>query len=131
MMQRPQIGIKVVQTQQTTVLFVEDDPRVRDVLPHVLPAEFKTFVVGSGAEAISVLADEQVDVLFTDIVMPGINGIELVQLAKRANPDLLVIMMTGYISRAAEAEAVGRLMYKPLRPRQIEKAVREAIASRP
>ncbi|MDB5363230.1 MAG: two-component hybrid sensor and regulator [Rhodospirillales bacterium] len=78
-----------------------------------------------------VLSDQQVDVLFTDVVMPGLNGIELAKQARLSYPDLIVILMTGYVSRAAEAEQIGQLLYKPLRPRQIENAVREAIAGRP
>jgi len=115
---------------KTTVLFVEDDDSVRDVLPDILPAEeFRSIVVANGNQALQVLNRQRIDVLVTDIVMAGLDGIELAMRAKAMLPHLPIVLMTGYLSQAHEGERIGRLLYKPLRPLEMEAAIREAIAA--
>ncbi len=67
----------------------------------------------------TLLAENKVDVLFTDIVMAGLNGIELAKRAKQQHPEIKIMFMTGYYSRAADAEPLGKLLFKPLRERQM------------
>jgi len=117
-------------THKFTVLFVEDDPGIRRVLPDLLPGEeFNSIVTDDGEDAMRILDHEHVDVLLTDVVMPGKNGVELATEALQRHPDLHVVLMTGYLSRAEEAERVGPLLYKPVRPDEIENAVRKALAT--
>jgi two-component system, response regulator YesN len=56
-----------------------------------------------------------VHVLFSDIVMPGVSGTDLARQVRQQYPDVKIMLMTGYYSRAAEAVKLGKLMYKPLR----------------
>ena len=115
-----------------TVLFVEDDAGILRVLPDLLPdAEFHSIVTDDGQEAIRILDQEHVDVLLTDVVMPGLNGVELAIEATRRHPGLHVVLMTGYLSRAEEAERVGTLLFKPVRPDEIENAIRKALQEPP
>jgi two-component system cell cycle response regulator CpdR len=87
-----------------TILLVEGDEDVRDVTAAILDAEgFRVLVAQSGDEAVQLLGQEQVNVLFTDIVMPGINGIELARRAERLYPNLKFMFMTGYHSCFAGA----------------------------
>lgn len=114
--------------QAITILFVEDDPNVRDVLPDILPEEeFRSLVADDADEALRILAEERVDLMLTDVFMPGLDGVELAIEAKRTHPDLPVILMTGYISRATQAQAVGPLLFKPVRPHEIEAAIRAVL----
>ena len=111
-----------------TILFVEDDPHIRDILPEILPErEFNSIVATDAEEALRILAEEHVDLVLTDVVIPGLDGIGLVTEVKRAHPDIPVILMTGYISRAAQAHAAGTLLFKPVRPDEIETAIRAAL----
>jgi two-component system cell cycle response regulator CpdR len=104
-----------------TILFVEDDTGVRDVTVRLLESKgFRLLVAGDSDEAMRMLEKNQVDVLFTDVVMPGLNGIELAKQAKLLQPDLKVVFMTGYYSRAAEARMFGELLYKPVRNDELE-----------
>jgi CheY-like chemotaxis protein len=99
-----------------TILFVEDDAGVRESTTAILSAHgFRMLVAPSAEEALGYIAQEQIDVLFTDIVMPGVNGIELAKRARQLRPDLKIVFMTAYYSRAAEAAALGSLMFKPVR----------------
>jgi two-component system, cell cycle response regulator CpdR len=107
--------------QNPTILFVEDDEGVRRSTAEVLAAHgFRMLVADSAKEALRLLAREKVDILFADIVMPGLNGIELARRAKHHHPGIKTILMTAYYSRAAEAqELADKLLFKPLRGPEI------------
>lgn len=111
-----------------TILFVEDDAAVRESTAQLLASKgFHMLVAPDGAAALRVLADNHVDVLFTDIVMHGLDGVALVKQAKQMKPDLKVMFMTGYYSRAAEAEKLGKLLFKPVRGDRLEAELRELV----
>lgn len=81
------------------VLVAEDDDALRSVLIKQLHAlGYSTIETASGDEALQVIkSDRQVDILFTDVVMPGeIDGIELVRSAKRIQSDLKIIVSSGF-----------------------------------
>ena len=84
----------------------------------------------STVAAMRILAQEHVDVLLTDVVMPDKDGIELAREARQLRPNLHIIFLTGYVSRAAVAGALGKLMFKPLRAREIENALEEERTGR-
>ncbi len=88
---------------------------------------FRVLVTENGYEAMRLLAQEHVDVLFADIVMPGLDGIELVKQARLLHPELKVILTTGYLSRAAEGMSVAKLLFKPMRADQIEAEIRNLL----
>jgi DNA-binding NtrC family response regulator len=112
-----------------TILFVDDDDLVRAPLAALLTLHrVRVLVAASAIEAMSMLAQERVDVLFTDIVMPGQDGIELAKQAKALQPHLRIMFATGYFSRAASAEQLGKLLFKPLRADEVQAALNEVLA---
>lgn len=111
--------------RRLTVLFVDDDVPVLAVIAEALRAKgFRVLATDNGAEALRLLMREPVDVLFADVVMPDMNGIELAKRAKQLRPGLKVMLETGYFSRASEARSVAELLFKPLRADQIEAEIR-------
>jgi two-component system, cell cycle response regulator CpdR len=115
-------------TRPLTILFVDDDLAVLSIVAEALSARgFRVLATDKGDEALRLLAQEPVDVLFADIVMPDMNGIELVKRAKLVRPNLKVLLETGYFSRAAEARSFGKLVFKPLRVDQIEGEIRSLL----
>ena len=123
------LSVSVFVAEPFTILFVEDDDLIRRSVPQLLALRgFNMLVAEDGEDALRILEHMHVDVLFADIVMPGVNGIELAKRARQMNPNLKVILATGYFSRAAEAEQVGKLLFKPLRAPQIEAEIREMMA---
>jgi CheY-like chemotaxis protein len=112
-----------------TILFVDDDDLVRAPLAALLKLHgVHVLAATSAIEAMSILGRERVDVLFTDIVMPGQDGIELANQAKKLQPHLRIMFATGYFSRAAAAERLGKLLFKPLRAEEVEAALKDVLA---
>ena len=112
------LGTRVA--QRFTVLLVDDYDLVRGSLMGLLEAQgCRVLVAASGAEALHLLAQDYVDVLLTDIIMPDLDGIALAKEAKRLRPDLRIMFATGYYSRATEAEGLGTLLFKPIRDREL------------
>ncbi|HXG92730.1 MAG TPA: response regulator [Blastocatellia bacterium] len=81
----------------TTLLLAEDDANSRLVFRRALEGEgYRVIDVGSAEDALEVLRSERVDLLITDVLMPGMSGIELLKQARELRPDLRAIVMTGY-----------------------------------
>lgn len=112
-----------------TILFVEDDTAVREMVMLLLREHgFDVLEASNGYEAIRVLVDHSVDLIFTDVVMPGINGFELAQQAKVMRPGVHVLYMTGYADQYfGRGLRYGKLLQKPIRPDQLLAEVCDAL----
>jgi CheY-like chemotaxis protein len=114
--------------QALTVLYVDDDHQVRETIAALLRAEgFRVLEASNAFEAMRVIANERVDVLFTDIVMPSRDGIELAKQAQQLRPDIRVLFATGYFSQTRDAETLGKLLFKPIRASEIRSAFGEML----
>jgi two-component system cell cycle response regulator CpdR len=112
-----------------SVLLVDDDVDARESMAHLLGSRgFAMLVAKNGHEALRLLTHIRADALLVDIVMPDLDGIELAKRAKQLQPDLRVLFMTGHVSRAAEAESLGKLLFKPVRDLEIETELRHLLA---
>lgn len=103
------------------ILVVEDEPQLRDLYERALSAAGHRVAVSAQAEEAlaSFLADPAaIDLLITDLTMPGLSGAELAQRLRTARPGLPIILVTGYTETAAEAQlqALGgvEVLLKPL-----------------
>lgn len=105
--------------RQFTILLVEDDSGVRDIVVRMLSEKgFKVLMARDGYEAIRLLVSQHVDVMLSDIVMPGLSGYELAAQARLIRPMLRILYTTGYDGRAAGQEmaaAYGKILWKPIR----------------
>ena len=116
----------IVAATAFTILFVEDETTVRDVIVRMLSEKgFRVFAAADGYDAVHVLAAHHVDLLFTDVVMPGMDGVQLARQAKLIRPAIKVLFTTGYAQRAAERQAMrlGRILFKPLRRAELIREV--------
>ncbi|HET9320010.1 MAG TPA: sigma-54 dependent transcriptional regulator, partial [Bryobacteraceae bacterium] len=103
----------------TTILVVEDEDDVREFCVDALTdAEFTVESVGSGEAALAVLEHGHIDIVLTDLKMPGLDGLALLKLVKEKYGSIDVVMMTGQatVSTAVEAMRLGAYDYitKPL-----------------
>jgi putative nucleotidyltransferase with HDIG domain len=80
------------------VLIVDDDPAVRDVLANILAftGHYATDIAKDGFEGISKVRDNDYAVIFTDITMPGMSGIDFMKESRKVKPSLPVVVVTGY-----------------------------------
>lgn len=115
-----------------TILIVDDEKNYTTVLSVVLGEEgYEILTANSGQEAIELLGTEEVDLVLTDLKMPGMDGLDVLEKAKRQNPDLPVIMMTahGTVSKAVEAMQKGAYTFilKPFENDRLAIYVSKAI----
>lgn len=97
-----------------TILIVDDEINYTRILAAVLDdAGFETLTANSGSEALDLLYASDVDLLLTDMKMPSMDGIDLLERVKQKDPDLPVIMMTahGTVEKAVEAMQKGAYNY--------------------
>jgi two-component system, NtrC family, response regulator AtoC len=118
----------------STVLLVDDDPGVRFALTEVLlDRGYRVITATSGAQALTLL--DGVDVVVTDLAMPGMDGLELVsQIVARA-PSLPVILLTAHGSeqmvRIASSRGARGCLSKPFDIDDIARAIEQVRVSRP
>ena len=88
------------------VLVVEDEPAVRKLVVEVLEdLGYKVLEAADGPGGLDILqGDDQIDLLVTDVGLPGLNGRQLADAARETRPDLKILFMTGYAENAAMAE---------------------------
>jgi two-component system cell cycle sensor histidine kinase/response regulator CckA len=112
------------------ILVVEDESAVRELAAAVLRrAGYDVTTAASPAEALRV-ADEtlaSVDLILSDVIMPGMRGPELVRLLRERRSDIPALFMTGYVDPATESAAtVGPFLLKPFQPsRLLERVAQE------
>jgi CheY-like chemotaxis protein len=117
------------------ILVVDDDPVVGKSFDRVLSGRGYAVVTASdGTEALRKIAAEEYDAVFTDIRMPGMDGIAVAEQIKRRQPWLPVVVVSGYATAENEARAkaagVSAVLHKPLSPEMIEDSAREALLER-
>ncbi|MHB0980066.1 MAG: hybrid sensor histidine kinase/response regulator [Thermoleophilia bacterium] len=121
-------------TGSETILLAEDNPEVRALVQRVLlRAGYRVFVAVDGEAALSLGLDRggEVDLLLTDLVMPGLRGEELWARLREVHPDVKALFMSGYpaddgVRSMIESGALAFLA-KPFSNEQLLRAVREAI----
>jgi CheY-like chemotaxis protein len=117
------------------VLVVDDDPVIARSFDRVLSGKgYAVITARDGDEALRKLKDEKYDVVFTDIKMPGMSGIEVAERIKATQPWLPVVIVTGYGTdeneARAEAAGVSGFLRKPLSPEMIEGSTEKALLER-
>jgi len=103
-----------------TVLVVDDDPSILCLIEELLSAnEYQTILASSGEEALEIASKQNsIDLLLTDIDMPGINGIVLAKQFCNLHPQIKVLFMSGCIAPSTLFSILGKkvaYLKKPLR----------------
>lgn len=114
------------------ILIVDDEEGMRRLLARVLSREgYEANAVGGGAEALQLIAAEKYDLVITDIKMPGMGGLELLQEIKSYDPALPIIVITAYgtVESAVQALRSGAYDYitKPFETDEIKLTVAKAF----
>lgn len=113
-----------------TILVVEDDPRVRAATGTALSElGYPAILCGSGSEAIDQLEErDDIGLVITDVVMPGMTGPELAGEIRARHPDVGLLFVTGYVGEAGEAESFkgSEVLRKPFTLRALSEALSAA-----
>ena len=115
------------------ILIVDDEPNIRRVLEAVFSKDgYRVFVAENGKKALDVVSTEpDLDVMLCDLVMPDLNGVEVLEAAREINPGLSVVMITahGTIKTAVDAMKLGAFDYvtKPFDMDEIKLVVKNAL----
>ena len=115
------------------ILLAEDDESLRGFLARALErAGYEVTACADGEEAVAVL-DEDWDLLLTDIVMPGIDGIEVARQAAARHPGLRIMFITGFAAVAlnsdSEAPRNAKVLSKPVHLRELVSEVSKMLAA--
>ena len=89
-----------------TVLLVEDNAQVREFAENLLTElDYRVISAANAQAAIEVLERDKVDLLFSDVLMPGMSGVELANYARQSHPELPVLLASGYSEEMARGAA--------------------------
>jgi two-component system, NtrC family, response regulator HydG len=118
-----------------TVLVVDDEPGIVDSLQKVFEREgLRVLTARTGADALEVLRREAVSVLLTDLLMPGMSGMDLLRASRSVSPETETILMTAYgtVENAVEAMKQGAYDFvtKPIKRAHVVRAVLKALEKR-
>src|SRR5512144_1391193 len=114
------------------ILIVDDEEMIRDLCLHILTAEgYQVTTASNGAAAFETLNRNDMDLLITDIKMPGMDGLDLFERVKQLNQDIVTIFITGHGTLDTAIESLMRgidgFVLKPFTQEELLSAVERAI----
>jgi CheY-like chemotaxis protein len=117
--------------ERKTILVVDDDTAIRKLAGLFLnESGYAVLIASSGPEAIELFTEHEgsIDLLLSDVVMPGMSGLELADQIRKQRPGLPVLLMSGYFTDADQGVPLGfGMLAKPFRPEVLLSRVREEL----
>ena len=122
-------------TEEKDILVVDDEPIIRDILVRKLTASgYKPVAVENGFEALDKMREKPFPVILSDIMMPGIDGIDLIKKVRVLYPDTAVVMITAVSNANAAIEALKHgasdYLIKPFNLEEIVISIKNALEKR-
>ncbi|MBI4682080.1 MAG: sigma-54-dependent Fis family transcriptional regulator [Nitrospirae bacterium] len=117
---------------KSSILIVDDDKTIREQLAEYLSNDYVTYTASNGHEAVrNINENSDIEIVLSDLKMPGMDGIELLKKIQDINRDIVTIFMTGYSTIESAVEAMRRGAYdyltKPLDLDKLEITIKNAI----
>ena len=116
------------------ILVVDDELGPREALRMILKSRYEVTTASGGSEALAILQQTSPDLVFLDIKMREMSGIEVLRAIKQVDANIEVVMMTAYASLETAREAVAlhasEYLIKPFSKAEVEQAVHKALAHR-
>ncbi|MDD4869527.1 MAG: sigma-54 dependent transcriptional regulator [Kiritimatiellae bacterium] len=120
--------------EKSSILIVDDEKNTRDGLERALRNTYNVFLAENAERALKILGESRIDVLLTDVRMPGMDGLTLLQRALGSNPGLVCIILTAYGNVETAVEAMKRGAYdflmKPVNLDHLDLILTRALHSR-
>jgi len=120
---------------RASILVVDDEPIERQTLTDILRLEgFHVASVSNGEAAVDFVRQKSVDLIVLDLRMPGMNGLDVVKVVGRMDPDIEIILLTAHGSMESAIDAlrnrVQDYLLKPASPAQILESVQRGLTRR-
>jgi DNA-binding response OmpR family regulator len=120
---------------KSNILVVDDEPVARQSLSDILRLEgYHVIAVANGESAVDHIRKYAVDLIVLDLKMPGMNGMDVVQVVNQISPDTEIILLTAFGSMETAVEALRQrvhdYLFKPASPNQILESVRKGLERR-
>ncbi len=114
------------------LLIVEDEDTLCESLQRVFTRDgYEVDRAGSAEDALRLLENKTYDLIITDIILPGVSGVELIKQYRKKNPSQKVIVITAYASLVTATESIkagaSDYIIKPLMHDEMRRAVRKAL----
>ena len=117
-----------------TILLAEDDEVIRDLFVDIIrPLGHKVIEAGSGEQALQISDDtkEEIDLLLSDVIMDGMNGLQLYEAIKKKRPDIKVVFTSGFIETLAVVQKIKKrgmpFIKKPLSPSELVNTIKKEL----
>ena len=116
-----------------TVLIVDDDPIILSFIEEeIAHYGYKPILAGNAEEALALAGKERIDLLLTDIMMPGINGVDLAKKFAVLNPQIKILFMSGFVCPSLAHQGIPESEYafvqKPFAPNVLVKKMRKVLS---
>src|ERR1700756_5808924 len=96
-MSEPRQSTPGEEREHAKILVVEDDPDIRRILDMFLTEKgFRVKVADDAARALEMLAEEPIDLILSDVRMPGMSGLELLRHVKEQDPEIQIVLMSAH-----------------------------------
>lgn len=118
----------------SNLLVVDDDQDILDILERFLESSGHAVITANcGLPALDILdSDQQLDLMITDVIMPGLNGFSLARMARSRRPALKILYLSGSGGNAQvsrdRGDLLGKLLSKPISSLELGREVEEALA---
>ena len=120
--------------KRASILVVDDEKSTRDGLVRALQRQYDVHVAGDGAQALAVLDEQDIEIVLSDLRMPGMDGLTLIQRILARSPAPACILLTAYGSIDTAVEAIKRgasdFLTKPVNLDELEIRIQSALRAR-
>lgn len=115
-----------------SILIVDDEQVICDGLSRLLSADYITYQASNAREAIDIVKrNENIDVMLCDLIMPEMDGTEMIEKIRNENPDISMIVMTAYSDPNKVCDAMKKgannFLLKPLDISLLESSIKSAV----
>ncbi len=115
------------------ILLVEDEVDVRNFLSdELVDRRFSVTAVGNGADAIVAAVDERFDLYLLDMMLPGLDGVQLIRVLRKVTPGVPILGLTGHVGRGYMAQASSHgvtCLSKPIQIDDLLTEIRDVLAA--
>jgi len=131
-MSEPRQSTPDEQPEHAKILVVEDDPDIRRILEMFLTEKgFRVKIAADASRALEMLAEEPIDLILSDVRMPGMSGLDLLRHVKEHDPEIQLVLMSAYssVKDAVEAIQLGAADYveKPIDFRRLDRVLHAVL----